>query len=155
MALLNSLPPYPHNLAYRCAVDKSSYMSPSYWTRHVVTSTITDTGKFRNDLNHRCLLFPQEIDVLKADPPSYRACNHNNSPLVESTIERKRKRGPAKTELNCQRHISTSDLPRRTNVTEKQGAAFALAGRPVSLRTQTSHPFVTSQLSPFPRCDEC
>ena len=118
MALLNSLPPYPNTLAYRCAVDKNWFMSPSLWTHHVVNSTITDTGSFTNDVNYRCLVFLQEIDVLKADPPSCRTCNQDYSPLVQSTIERKRKRGPANTKTEMPT-TPISELPRRTNVTKK------------------------------------
>ena len=98
MALLSSLPPCPNTLAYRCAIDKSWFMSPSLWTRHVVTAIITDTGNFSNNLNYRCLVFLQEIEVLRTGPPSCRACNQNYSPLVERTIERKARRGKEKLE---------------------------------------------------------
>ena len=137
MALLNSLPPYPNTLAYRCAVDKSWFMSPSLWTRHVVTSTITDTGKFSNDLIYRCLLFLQEIDVLKVDPLLCRACNQNYSPLVESTIERKRKCGPDRTRTE----LPTTSVYFRSsqkNQRDKEGRCSTCFGRKASLFENTN-----------------
>ena len=98
MAPLNSLHHYPNTLDYKCAVDKTWFMSPSLRTKHMVKSTIIDTISYTNDVNYKCIVFLQEIEILKADPPSCWKCNQNYSPLLESTIKRKEKRGREKLE---------------------------------------------------------
>ena len=93
MAFVAPLPPYPNSLAFRAACDKSWFMSPSLWTRHVVTSTISDTGEFSNSLEYKTIMFLQEMEVLPESVPPCPTCQQPFSSLYESTYKRKLKKG--------------------------------------------------------------
>ena len=133
MAFLAPLPPYPNSLAFRAACDKSWFMSPSLWTRHVVTSTILDTGKFPNSLEYKTIMFLQEMEFLPESVPPCPTCQQPFSSLYESM------RAPTKGNSRKGRKANQRLTLRSSYTPTCSGAPRKVAGR--RLTDALAHPY--------------